>query len=155
MQILLTCISRFFVGRQLQSKLNLLAVAFVSSILVVSCICISAQWSFEIQPLDTRRVSAQARIEMRIAKAGVYRGLSPGVSRFANAFVSGLGVMGMFSAIVGSMLGVWLDETADHSDDSDGYCYWDYEEWDVDGDVGWEREQHYAGMRELGSLIHR
>lgn len=133
----------------------LLVFAFLSFTLATLCFGLFQGLMPGAYFLKNETVSDQARIEMRITRAGEYRGRSPGLSRVSYALVSGVGVMGMFAAIVGSMLGVWLDETTDESDDGDSYCFWDDGEWDVDDDAGWEREQHYAGMRELGSLMQR
>lgn len=138
-----------------RGKQTLVAAICIAFVLAISCIEVLPRWAPAKNLWTNETVSDQSRIEMRVAKVGEYRGRSPGLSRVSYALVSGVGVMGMFAAIVGSMLGVWLDETTDESEDSDGYCFWDDGEWDIGGDVGWEREQHYAGMRELGSLLHR
>jgi hypothetical protein len=99
-------------------------------------------------------VSARSRMEMTVARLGLYRGHGRRRARAAYAAVSAVGVMGMFAAIVGAMLGVWLDEACEDGDEEDGFSYWDDGEWDLDGDLGWEREEHYAGMREVGGLLY-
>lgn len=99
-------------------------------------------------------VNLQSQIEMTVSKLSLYKGRGTRTSRFVYAAVSTIGVMGMFSAIVGAMLGVWLDEACDDGDDEDGFAYWDDGEWDTEGDLGWEREEHYAGMREVGCLLY-
>jgi hypothetical protein len=93
-------------------------------------------------------------MEMTVARLGLYRGHGRRRARAAYAAVSAVGVMGMFAAIVGAMLGVWLDEACEDGDEEDGFSYWDDGEWDLDGDLGWEREEHYAGMREVGGLLY-
>lgn len=99
-------------------------------------------------------VNLQSQIEMTVSKLNLYKGRGTPASRFVYATVSTFGVMGMFSAIVGALLGVWLDEACDDADDDDGFAYWDDGEWDTEGDLGWEREDHYSGMREVGCLLY-
>lgn len=99
-------------------------------------------------------VNLQSQIEMTVSKLNLYKGRGTSASRVVYAAVSTFGVMGMFSAIVGAMLGVWLDEACDDADDDDGFAYWDDGEWDTEGDLGWEREDHYSGMREVGCLLY-
>lgn len=96
----------------------------------------------------------RSHIEMTVSKLNLYKGRGTPASRLVYATVSTFGVMGMFSAIVGAMLGVWLDEACDDADDDDGFAYWDDGEWDTEGDLGWEREDHYSGMREVGCLLY-
>lgn len=101
----------------------------------------------------SRKVRTQSQIEMTIAKLSHYKGRGSKASRLVYAAVSTVGVMGMFAAIVGTMLGVWLDEACEDADDEDIFSYWDDGEWDHAGDLGWEREEHYAGMREVGCWL--
>lgn len=102
---------------------------------------------------EEQLVSTQARIEMTVARLGIERGKKRLPKRGVFAAVSGIGVVGMYAAIVGAMLGVWLDEVSEDADDADGYSYWDCGE-GADNEAGWEREDHYAGMREVGGQLY-
>lgn len=56
-----------------------------------------------------------------------------------------LGILGMFAAIVGALLGPCLADTGDDDADEDRFCYWAQ-----DGDdepLGQEREHIYASLR--------
>jgi hypothetical protein len=99
-------------------------------------------------------VKIQFRLEITVAKLGLYKGRGNPASTVVYAVVSTIGVMGMFAAIVGAMLGVWLDDASADADDEDRYSYWDNGEWDIEGELGWEREYYYSGMREVGCLLY-
>lgn len=107
---------------------------------------LSAPWGRD----TVGRVHDRAQAELTVARLAAFRGSGTATARGAHAFVSALGVLGMFAAIVGAMLGLWLDEAGDgDDDDADGFCYW---ESDMDADDGAEREAHYGVMR-LGEYL--
>jgi hypothetical protein len=104
-------------------------------------------------------VSTQARVETSIARLGSYRGRVRKRDGWVFAGVSGIGIVGMFSAIVGAMIGLWLDEASEDADDGDHFCFWEEatshgnERSDID-DIGAEREEHYSNMRAAGCLLY-
>lgn len=106
-----------------------------------------------VESNDDQRVSTQARVEMTVARLGIGRAKGKLQKRGVFAAVSGMGVIGMYAAIVGAMVGVWLEEVNEDADDDDGFSYWDNIE-DTEEDMGRERERHYGGMREVGGLLY-
>lgn len=102
---------------------------------------------------SSTKVSSKIRAMIIIARLGVHdKATSSRSKRIANAFVSGIGISGMFAALVGALFGTWLDETRRDSA-QEGYMFVFWDKSDPFEDEGEEREEYYAPMRESGIFL--
>lgn len=95
-------------------------------------------------PLPFSFSTAQS-LRFSIIRLASYDGSGRGFARYAHITVSMLGILGMFAAIVGALLGPCLAGTGEDDMDEDRFCYWAQ-----DGDdepCGREREEIYANLR--------
>jgi hypothetical protein len=82
---------------------------------------------FVVDP--TSSVSGHTQALLTLARLRAHKGPASHRHRLAQALVSAVGIVGMFAAIVGAMLGLWLEEAGDSDDDGeDGFRYWDVSE---------------------------
>jgi hypothetical protein len=115
------------------------------------------RWMLQANIVD---ISTVARVEISMAKLGSHRGSGKGRNGWLYAAVSGVGIVGMFAAIVGAMIGLWLDEASEDGEEEDQFCYWDVAEAEIETSaglvaaVGAEREEHYMQMRAAGGLLY-
>jgi hypothetical protein len=80
--------------------------------------------SFVVDP--AKSVSGHTLTLLTLARLRAHKGPLSHRHRLAQALVSSVGIVGMFAAIVGAMLGLWLDEAGDSDEDGDdGFRYWD------------------------------
>lgn len=69
-------------------------------------------------------ISQRQRALHIVHRLATFSGGERGIARLIHLIVSLLGVLGMFSAIVGAFLGPWLTDTGDGPLDEDGFSYW-------------------------------
>jgi hypothetical protein len=97
------------------------------------------------RPGGVESVSERERAELVLARLRAFKGPIRARCRGVQALVSAVGVVGMFAAIAGAMLGLWLDEAIESEDEGECFSYWD----DTD-DSPLEsifREEHYGIIR--------
>jgi hypothetical protein len=117
----------------------------------------ASRWRMQANIVD---ISTLARVEISMAKLGSHRGSGKGRNGWLYAAVSGVGIVGMFAAIVGAMIGLWLDEASEDGEEEDQFCYWDVADGEIETSagpiaaVGAEREEHYMQMRAAGGLFY-
>lgn len=90
-------------------------------------------------------LSTAQSLRFSIIRLANYDGAGRGFACYAHIAVSMLGILGMFAAIVGALLGPSLADTDDDDSDEDRFRYWAQ-----DGDdepCGQKREQIYASLR--------
>jgi hypothetical protein len=90
-------------------------------------------------------VSERARAELVLARLRAFKGPVRARSRGVHALVSAVGIVGMFAAIAGAMLGLWLDEAIDSEDEGECFSYWDVTEPSLLESVS--REEQYGIIR--------
>eukprot|EP00177_Eucheuma_denticulatum_P008073 GFKZ01014708.1.p1 GENE.GFKZ01014708.1~~GFKZ01014708.1.p1 ORF type:complete len:148 (+),score=10.73 GFKZ01014708.1:328-771(+) len=103
----------------------------------------------DIQPQSSTprklTLSTGELLRFSIIRLAGYEGSGRGLSRYTHLALSMLGILGMFAAIVGALLGPCLADTSDHDIDEDNYFFWAQED-----DLlrcGLDREQLYARLR--------
>lgn len=96
-------------------------------------------------------LTQRQRIRHILQRLSRYEGSGRGSARVVHAVVSMIGVLGMFSAIVGAIAGPWVADTADDTIDDDRFSYWVREEDDEDEErcSGALREERYWLVRLL------
>lgn len=64
------------------------------------------------------------RVQHVVARLSFYDGYGNGNAGFTHVGVSVVGIVGMFAAIVGALLGPWLADGGDEGMDEDGFSFW-------------------------------
>lgn len=79
-----------------------------------------------------------------MSRLSSYPGPGRGPSRVIHAFVSMIGILGMFAAVTGALFGPWI---AEGEEDEDGFQFWDTCEGEYGKETGCEREEQYRLLR--------
>lgn len=98
-----------------------------------------------------RVISQQQRSLHIVYRLSRFSGTGRGASRISNVIVSCVGIIGMFSAIVGALIGPWLAEIRESSDD-ERFTFWVNEEEEEENNehiCGFSREEKYSFHRVL------
>lgn len=97
-------------------------------------------------------MTQQQRSRHIMLRLSHFSGSGKGFARIAHVVVSLVGIIGMFSAIVGALIGPWLADTGEDGMDEDRFAYWvrpdDDDERD-DRTCGLAREDKYGLQRLL------
>ncbi|CAN8070258.1 unnamed protein product [Agarophyton chilense] len=115
----------------------------------------SKNTQFAQNPFETEflKVSHRQRILHILQRLSRFDGGARGAARVVHAFVAMIGILGMFSAIVGALAAPWLNETGEDGLEEDRFSYWATDEDDQNDDrcCGHMREQRYWLVRLLDS----
>jgi len=100
-------------------------------------------------PQEQLQITTWQRVWMIIFRLSIYEGNGCGFARVAHVAVSIIGILGMFSAILGAVLGQWVTDPRDDALEEESFAYWVVEEDDEDGDgtCGSIREEQYKLLR--------
>ncbi|KAI0561430.1 hypothetical protein FGB62_82g063 [Gracilaria domingensis] len=99
------------------------------------------------------KLSQRQRVQHILQRLSRFDGRARGSVRIVHACVAMIGILGMFSAILGALVAPWLNETGDDGLEEDRFSYWVTDEDDQFDDrcCGVAREQRYWLVRLLDS----